>query len=96
VQRNPQFVTDVEGRKAPVVLPIEEYVEMMEGFEMGRAIRESKGQPPGWWCHLEWNPFPDAGHSRESGNPVRGQGISKGLRSGLPPFGKLRASFSRE
>jgi hypothetical protein len=28
-----------------VNLPIEEYEEMMEDLEMGRAARESKGQP---------------------------------------------------
>jgi hypothetical protein len=28
-----------------VIVPIEEYEEMMEDLEMGRAARESKGQP---------------------------------------------------
>src|SRR5208337_3257339 len=23
------------------------------------------------WCHLAWDSFPNAGHSRESGNPTR-------------------------
>jgi hypothetical protein len=48
----------------------------------------------GWWCHLQYHPLRNAGHSREKlalslpkgGNPVRGQRISEGLRSGfLPP-----------
>jgi hypothetical protein len=50
------------------------------------------------------HPVPKAGHSREKlalslpkgENPARGSRISEGLRSGFPPFGKLRASFSRE
>ena len=42
---NLQFVTDAEGRKTAVILPIEEFEEMMEDLEMGRAARESKAQP---------------------------------------------------
>jgi hypothetical protein len=45
MQKNLQFVTDAEGRKTAVILPIEEYEEMMEGLVVGRAIRESKGHP---------------------------------------------------
>jgi hypothetical protein len=33
---------------------------------------------------LGWDPFRNAGHSRESGNPVRRQHISEGLRSRFP------------
>jgi hypothetical protein len=46
MQKNHQFVTDAEGRKTAVIVPIEEYEEMMEDLEMGRAARESKGQSP--------------------------------------------------
>ena len=42
---NVQFVTDAEGHKTAVILPIEEYEEMMEDLHMGRAARESKGEP---------------------------------------------------
>ena len=44
-QKNVQFVTDAEGPKTAVILPIEEYEEMMEDLEMGRAARQSKAQP---------------------------------------------------
>jgi len=44
-QKNVQFVTDAEGPKTAVILPIEEYEEMMEDLKMGRAARESKGEP---------------------------------------------------
>jgi PHD/YefM family antitoxin component YafN of YafNO toxin-antitoxin module len=45
MQKNLQFVTDAEGHKTAVILPIEEYEEMMEDLEMGRAARESKTEP---------------------------------------------------
>ena len=45
MQKNVQFVTDAEGHKTAVILPIEEYEEMMEDLETGRAARESKAQP---------------------------------------------------
>ncbi len=40
-----QFVTDVEGNKTAVILPIEEYEEMMEDLHLGRVARESKDEP---------------------------------------------------
>jgi PHD/YefM family antitoxin component YafN of YafNO toxin-antitoxin module len=45
MQKNHQFVADAEGHKTAVILPIEEYEEMMEDSEIGRAAREGKGQP---------------------------------------------------
>ncbi len=38
-----QFITDTDGHKTAVILPIEDYEEMMEDLQMGRAARESKG-----------------------------------------------------
>ena len=38
----------------------------------------------GCWCYLEWRPTRAGGHSRESGNPVRRQHISKDSRSRFP------------
>ena len=40
-----QFVTDAEGRKTAVILPIEEYEEMMEDLHLGRVARDSRGEP---------------------------------------------------
>lgn len=45
MQKNVQFVTDAEGHKTAVILPIEDYEDMMEDLEIGRAARESKGGP---------------------------------------------------
>ncbi len=36
------------------------------------------------WRHLKYQPERNASHSRESGNPVREERISQGLRSGFP------------
>jgi PHD/YefM family antitoxin component YafN of YafNO toxin-antitoxin module len=45
MRKNHQFVTDADGHKTAVIVPIEEYEEMMEDLEMGGAARESKGEP---------------------------------------------------
>lgn len=43
--KNVQFITDAEGRKTAVILPIEEYEEMLEDLHLSRVARESKGEP---------------------------------------------------
>lgn len=45
MSRSIQFVTDVEGNKTAVILPLEEYEEMLEDLHMGQAARESKDEP---------------------------------------------------
>jgi hypothetical protein len=45
MSRDIQFVTDGEGNKTAVILPIEEYEEMLEDLHMGQAARESKDEP---------------------------------------------------
>jgi PHD/YefM family antitoxin component YafN of YafNO toxin-antitoxin module len=40
-----QFIIDAEGRKTAVILPIEEYEEMLEDLHLGRVARESKSEP---------------------------------------------------
>ena len=40
-----QFVTDVKGNKTAVILPIEEYEEMLEDLHLGRIARESRNEP---------------------------------------------------
>jgi PHD/YefM family antitoxin component YafN of YafNO toxin-antitoxin module len=45
MQKNVQFVVDTEGRRKAVILPVEEYEEMMEDLHMGSAARESKSEP---------------------------------------------------
>jgi len=43
--KNVQFIVDTEGRRKAVILPVEEYEEIMEDLHMGRAARESKSEP---------------------------------------------------
>jgi hypothetical protein len=38
-------IIDTEGRRTAGILPIEEYEEMTEDLQMGRAAREGKGEP---------------------------------------------------
>jgi PHD/YefM family antitoxin component YafN of YafNO toxin-antitoxin module len=45
MQKNVQFVIDAEGHRKAVILPIEEYEEMMEDLHMGRAARKSRSEP---------------------------------------------------
>jgi PHD/YefM family antitoxin component YafN of YafNO toxin-antitoxin module len=40
-----QFITDAEGRKTAVILPIEEYEEMLEDLHLGRVAGDSKNEP---------------------------------------------------
>jgi PHD/YefM family antitoxin component YafN of YafNO toxin-antitoxin module len=40
-----RFVIDAEGRKTAVILPIEEYEEILEDLHLGRVARESKDEP---------------------------------------------------
>jgi hypothetical protein len=39
-----QFVTDADGNKTAVILPIEEYEELMEDLHLARVARESKDE----------------------------------------------------
>jgi len=39
--KNVQFITDSEGHRTAVVIPIEEYEEMLEDLHLGRVARES-------------------------------------------------------
>jgi PHD/YefM family antitoxin component YafN of YafNO toxin-antitoxin module len=45
MSKNVQYVTDAEGHKTAVILPIEEYEEMMEDLHLGSAARESLNEP---------------------------------------------------
>ena len=45
MSKNVQFVVDGEGHKTAVILPIEDYEEMMEDLHLGQAARDSKDEP---------------------------------------------------
>ncbi|MGI8639988.1 MAG: hypothetical protein ACR2MG_08525 [Pyrinomonadaceae bacterium] len=42
---NVQYITDVQGHKTAVILPIEDYEELLEDLHFGKAARESAGEP---------------------------------------------------
>ncbi len=42
---DPEYVTDSEGRKRAVILPIEEYRELMEDLDDLAVIAERRGEP---------------------------------------------------
>ncbi len=45
---NIQFITDADGHKTAVILPIEryeEYLEMLEDLHLSRVYRETKDEP---------------------------------------------------
>jgi PHD/YefM family antitoxin component YafN of YafNO toxin-antitoxin module len=42
---NIQYITDAEGHKTAVILPIEDYEEMLEDLHLGEVARESKNEP---------------------------------------------------
>jgi PHD/YefM family antitoxin component YafN of YafNO toxin-antitoxin module len=45
MSKSVQFVTDADGNKTAVILPIEEYEELMEDLHLTRVARESKDEP---------------------------------------------------
>lgn len=45
MSKNLQFVTNDEGQKTAVILPIDEYENLMEDLHLARVARESKDEP---------------------------------------------------
>ena len=41
---NVQYITDTAGHKTAVILPIEDYEEMLEDLHFGEVARESKDE----------------------------------------------------
>ena len=42
MSRNLQFITNAEGHKTAVIMPIDEYEELMEDLHLSRVYHESK------------------------------------------------------
>ena len=45
MSRNVQYIVDSDGNRSAVVLPVEDYEEMLEDLDIERAARESKTEP---------------------------------------------------
>ena len=44
MSKNLQFITNAEGHKTAVILPIEDYEELMEDLHLARVARGSKNE----------------------------------------------------
>ncbi len=44
MSKNVQFITDIEGRKTAVIVPIDDYEELLEDIHLGRVARESRDE----------------------------------------------------
>lgn len=44
MSRNVQSIVDSDGNRTAVVLPVEDYEEMLEDLDIGRVARESKSE----------------------------------------------------
>jgi PHD/YefM family antitoxin component YafN of YafNO toxin-antitoxin module len=42
---NVQYITDAQGHKTAVILPIDDYEEMLEDLHLGEIARESRDEP---------------------------------------------------
>jgi hypothetical protein len=45
MSRNVQYVTDAKGERTAVILPIDEYEELLEDLHLARVAEETKGEP---------------------------------------------------
>ena len=43
--RNVQYVTDAKGERTAVILPLEEYEELLEHLHVSRVAKETKDEP---------------------------------------------------
>ena len=43
--RNVQYVTDANGERTAVILPLEEYEELLEDLHVTRVAEETKDEP---------------------------------------------------
>jgi PHD/YefM family antitoxin component YafN of YafNO toxin-antitoxin module len=52
MSRNVQFVTDADGNKVAVILPLEEYEEMLEDLHLSRVASESRDEERIPWSQV--------------------------------------------
>ena len=45
MSRNVQYVTDANGERTAIILPLEEYEELLEDLHVIRAAEETKDEP---------------------------------------------------
>ena len=52
MSKNIQFVTDADGHKTAVIVPIDEYEELLEDLHLSRIARESKDEERIPWSQI--------------------------------------------
>jgi hypothetical protein len=45
MSKNVQYIIDAEGHKTAVILPIEDYEEILEDLHLSRVARERQNEP---------------------------------------------------
>jgi PHD/YefM family antitoxin component YafN of YafNO toxin-antitoxin module len=45
MSRNVQYVTDAKGERTAVILPLDEYEELLEDLHVSRVAEETKDEP---------------------------------------------------
>lgn len=45
MSKNVQYIVDADGHKTAVILPIEEYEEILEDLHLSRVARERRDEP---------------------------------------------------
>jgi len=45
MSRNVQYVTDANGERTAVILPLDEYQELLEDLHVARVAQETKDEP---------------------------------------------------
>jgi hypothetical protein len=53
MSRNVQYITDDRGERTAVILPIDEYQEMLEDTHVSRAAEETKDEPRIPWKQVK-------------------------------------------
>ena len=53
MSRNVQFITDAEGNRTAVILPMDEYEELMEDLHLARVYQESRHEEPIPWDQIK-------------------------------------------
>jgi hypothetical protein len=53
MSRNVQYVTDANGERTAVILPLEEYQELLEDMHIVRVAEETKDEPGIPWDQVK-------------------------------------------
>jgi hypothetical protein len=53
MSRNVQYVTDANGERTAVILPLDEYEELLEDLHVSRVAEETKDEPRVPWTQVK-------------------------------------------